>query len=156
MEEQLERLVNAVECLNSGFPWSDLISAFLSFAAILVTIFLWQKERYDRNCPHLQIFFEPVRSTLACIVLKNVSEVPLVVKQLSFNEEFTKQLPEKVQCKLAKMSEINVSIFPSQKWVISFDVNVFDILNNYSTQTVEIKSEYCRIKKKKDIAKIRK
>ena len=43
MEELFERLVIAVEQQSSTFPWSDVISRFLSFAAILVTIILWQK-----------------------------------------------------------------------------------------------------------------
>lgn len=149
MEELFERLVIAVEQQSSTFPWSDVISTFLSFAAILVTIILWQKERYDRNCPHMQISFELVRSTLACLTLRNVSEVPLEVKSLVYNDDFTTQLPEKVQKRLKKMSETNIAIFPGQKWVISFDVNVFEILNKYEVQTVGIQYEYCRYGKKK-------
>ena len=149
MEELFERLVIAVEQQSSTFPWSDVISTFLSFAAILVTIILWQKERYDRNCPHMQISFELVRSTLACLTLRNVSEVPLEVKSLVYNDDFTTQLPEKVQKRLKKMSETNIAIFPGQKWVVSFDVNVFEILNKYEVQTVGIQYEYCRYGKKK-------
>ena len=149
MEELFERLVIAVEQQSSTFPWSDVISTFLSFAAILVTIILWQKERYDRNCPHMQISFELVRSTLACLTLRNVSEVPLEVKSLVYNDDFTTQLPEKVQKRLKKMSETNIAIFPGQKWVVSFDVNVFEILNKSEVQTVGIQYEYCRYGKKK-------
>lgn len=149
MEELFERLVIAVEQQSSTFPWSDVISTFLSFAAILVTIILWQKERYDRNCPHMQISFELVRSALACLTLRNVSEVPLEVKSLVYNDDFTTQLPEKVQKRLKKMSETNIAIFPGQKWVVSFDVNVFEILNKYEVQTVGIQYEYCRYGKKK-------
>ena len=149
MEELFERLVIAVEQQSFTFPWSDVMSTFLSFAAILVTIILWQKERYDRNCPHMQISFELVRSTLACLTLRNVSEVPLEVKSLVYNDDFTTQLPEKVQKRLKKMSETNIAIFPGQKWVVSFDVNVFEILNKYEVQTVGIQYEYCRYGKKK-------
>ena len=149
MEELFERLVIAVEQQSSTFPWSDVISTFLSFAAILVTIILWQKERYDRNCPHMQISFELVRSTLACLTLRNVSEVPIEVRSLVYNADFTTQLPEKVQKRLKKMSETNIAIFPGQKWVVSFDVNVFEILNKYEVQTVGIQYEYCRYGKKK-------
>lgn len=149
MEELFERLVIAVEQQSSTFPWSDVMSTFLSFAAILVTIILWQKERYDRNCPHMQISFELVRSTLACLTLRNVSEVPIEVRSLVYNDDFTTQLPEKVQKRLKKMSETNIAIFPGQKWVVSFDVNVFEILNKYEVQTVGIQYEYCRYGKKK-------
>lgn len=149
MEELFERLVIAVEQQSFTFPWSDVMSTFLSFAAILVTIILWQKERYDRNCPHMQISFELVRSTLACLTLRNVSEVPIEVRSLVYNDDFTTQLPEKVQKRLKKMSETNIAIFPGQKWVVSFDVNVFEILNKYEVQTVGIQYEYCRYGKKK-------
>lgn len=47
------------------------------------------------------------------------------------------------------MSETNIAIFPGQKWVVSFDVNVFEILNKYEVQTVGIQYEYCRYGKKK-------
>ena len=149
MEELFERLVIAVEQQSFTFPWSDVMSTFLSFAAILVTIILWQKERYDRNCPHMQISFELVRSTLACLTLRNVSEVPIEVRSLVYNADFTTQLPEKVQKRLKKMSETNIAIFPGQKWVVSFDVNVFEILNKYEVQTVGIQYEYCRYGKRK-------
>ena len=149
MEELFVRLVIAVEQQSFSFPWSDVMSTFLSFAAILVTIILWQKERYDRNCPHMQISFELVRSTLACLTLRNVSEVPIEVRSLVYNADFTTQLPEKVQKRLKKMSETNIAIFPGQKWVVSFDVNVFEILNKYEVQTVGIQYEYCRYGKKK-------
>lgn len=149
MEELFERLVIAVEQQSFTFPWSDVMSTFLSFAAILVTIILWQKERYDRNCPHMQISFELVRSTLACLTLRNVSEVPIEVRSLVYNADFTTQLPEKVQKRLKKMAETNIAIFPGQKWVVSFDVNVFEILNKYEVQTVGIQYEYCRYGKKK-------
>ena len=96
MEELFERLVIAVEQQSFTFPWSDVMSTFLSFAAILVTIILWQKERYDRNCPHMQISFELVRSTLACLTLRNVSDVPFEVRSLVYNADFTTQLPDKV------------------------------------------------------------
>lgn len=144
-----ERLVVAVEQQSSTFPWSDAISTFLSFVAILVTIILWQKERYDRNCPHVQISFELIRSTLACLTLRNVSEVPLEVKSLVYSDDFTSQLPEKAQKRLKKMSETNIAIFPGQKWVVSFDVNVSDILNEYKVQTVGIQYEYCRYGERK-------
>lgn len=97
----------------------------------------------------MQISFELVRSTLACLTLRNVSEVPIEVRSLVYNDDFTTQLPEKVQKRLKKMSETNIAIFPGQKWVVSFDVNVFEILNKYEVQTVGIQYEYCRYGKKK-------
>lgn len=62
--------------------------------------FLLLKERSEKNRPYMQISFELVRSTLACIVLRNVGTVPLEVKSLTFNETFTKQLQTKTQERL--------------------------------------------------------
>ena len=43
MEELFERLVIAVEQQSFTFPWSDVMSTFLSFAAILVTSYFGRK-----------------------------------------------------------------------------------------------------------------
>lgn len=82
MEELLERLVIAVEQQNSAFPWDSVIS-ILALIASWVTIFFLLKERSEKNRPYMQISFELVRSTLACIVLRNVGTVPLEVKSLT-------------------------------------------------------------------------
>ena len=130
MEELLERLVIAVEQQNSAFPWDSVIS-ILALIASWVTIFFLLKERSEKNRPYMQISFELVRSTLACIVLRNVGTVPLEVKSLMFNETFTKQLQAKTQERLKKKESTSIVIFPNQKWVISFDTNVFNIINDF-------------------------
>ena len=79
MEELLERLVIAVEQQNSAFPWDSVISV-LALIASWVTIFFLLKERSEKNRPYMQISFELVRSTLACVVLRNVGTVPLEVR----------------------------------------------------------------------------
>ena len=68
---------------------------------------------------------------LACVVLRNVGTVPLEVKSLTFNEDFTKQLQTKTQERLKKKESTSIVIFPGQKWIISFDTNVFDIINGF-------------------------
>ena len=124
----MERLVRAVEQQNSAFPWESLISV-LALVASWITIFFLLKERSEKNRPYLQISFELVRSTLACIVLRNAGTGPLEVKSLRFDEEFTKQLQMKTQKRLEKKKSSSVMIYPNQKWVISFDTNVFNIIN---------------------------
>ena len=52
--------------------------------------------------------FELVRSTLACVVLRNVGTVPLEVKSLTFNETFTKQLQTKTQERLKKKESTSI------------------------------------------------
>lgn len=148
MEELLERLVIAVEQQNAAFPWDSVISA-LALIASWITIFFLLKERSERNRPYMQMSFELVRSTLACVVLRNVGTVPLEVKSLTFNESFTKQLQEKTQKRLKKRETTSIVIFPGQKWVISFDTNVFNIINDFDEKTVRIDYKYYKYGKKK-------
>ena len=101
MEELIERLVIAVEQQNSAFPWDSVIS-ILALIASWVTIIFLLKERSEKNRPYMQILFELVRSTLACVVLRNVGTVPLEVKSLTFSETFTKQLQKKTQERLKR------------------------------------------------------
>ena len=148
MQELIERLVVAVEQQNSAFPWDSVIS-ILALIASWVTIFFLLKERSEKNRPYMQISFELVRSTLACVVLRNVGIVPLEVKSLMFNETFTKQLQTKTQERLKKKESTSIVIFPGQKWIISFDTNVFNIINDFEEKTVKIDYRYFKYGKKK-------
>lgn len=140
----LLRLIEAVEKQNN-FPWETLIS----FIGLLVTILVLLKELHDKNRPYMQISFELVRSTLACIVLKNTGNTPLEIKSLHFNKDFLKQLPIKKQEQLLKKEKTNIGIFSNRHFVISFDVNVFDIINDFKYKTVEIEYSYTKLGKKK-------
>ena len=148
MEELFERLVIAVEQQNSAFPWDSVIS-ILALIASWVTIFFLLKERSEKNRPYMQISFELVRSTLACVVLRNVGTVPLEVKSLTFNETFTKQLQTKTQDRLKKKESTSITIFPGQKWIVSFDTNVSNIINDFKEKTVKIDYRYFKYGKKK-------
>lgn len=145
----LLRLIEAVEKQNS-FPWDTIIS----FSALLITIFVLLKERHEKNRPYIQISFELIRSSLACIVLKNTGSTPLEVKSLKFNQNFIKQLPLKKQEQLLKKQETNVAIFPNRQLVISFDVNIFDIINKFQYKSVEIQYSYTKLCKRKNILKM--
>lgn len=96
---------------------------------------------FPKSPPLLQISFELVRSTLACIVLRNTGSCPLEIKSLEFSKNFTQQLSPEVQERLNKKSKTNIAVFPNRQWVISFDVNVFDILKKFEVKEVEI--NYC-------------
>ena len=113
-KELLQRLVEAVEKLNSA-PSEDTIIAFFALVAAWITIAFLLVERHEKNRPYLQISFELVRSTLACIVLRNTGSCPLEIKSLEFSKIFTQQL--------------------------STDVYVFDILKKFEVKEVEI--NYC-------------
>ena len=148
MEELLERLVIAVEQQNSAFPWDNVIS-ILALIASWITIFFLLQERSEKNRPYMQISFELVRSTLACVVLRNVGTVPLEVNSLTFNETFTKLLQTKTQERLKRKESTSIVIFPGQKWIISFDTNVFNIINEFNEKTVRIGYKYSKYRKNK-------
>ena len=128
-KELLQRLVEAVEKLNSA-PSEDTIIAFFALVAAWITIAFLLVERHEK-----------VRSTLACIVLRNTGSCPLEIKSLEFSKNFTQQLSPEVQERLNKKSKTNIAVFPNRQWVISFDVNVFDILKKFEVKEVEI--NYC-------------
>ena len=102
-----------------------------------------------KNRPYMQISFELVRSTLACIVLRNAGTVPLEVKSLTFNENFTKQLQTKTQERLKRKESTSIVIFPGQKWIISFDTNIFNIIKEFDEKKVRIDYKYSKCRKKK-------
>lgn len=57
--------------------------------------FIFIKERSEGNRPYVQISFELIRSSLACIVIRNVGDVPLSIKSLSFSKDFINQINER-------------------------------------------------------------
>ena len=139
-EELLQRLVEAVEKLNSA-PSEDTIIAFFALVAAWITIAFLLVERHEKNRPYLQISFELVRSTLACIVLRNTGSCPLEIKSLEFSKNFTQQLSPEVQERLNKKSKTNIAVFPNRQWVISFEVKEVEINYCYS-KTGKYKRKY--------------
>ena len=152
IKELLERLVIAVENLNLSSTWNaDTIISLFALIGAWFTIILLLIERHERNRPYLQISFELVRSTLACIVLRNTGTCPLKIKSLEFNTDFITQLPLEVQERLNKKKNTDISIFPNRQWVFSFDVNVFEIINKYAKKQVKINYKYNAIGKCKRV-----
>lgn len=137
VKELLQRLVEAVEKLNSTPQWDTIISLFALIASWITIAFLL-KERQEKNRPYLEISFELVRSTLACIVLRNTGTCPLEIKSLKFDDTFINQLSVEVQTRLRNKEKTNIAIFPNRQWVISFDVNVFNILGDFEEKKVKI------------------
>ena len=99
----------------------------------------------------MQISFELVRSTLACVVLRNVGTVPLEVKSLIFNETFTKQLQTKTQERLKKKESTSI--------VIEIDFSEYAGFLDYVSEVDEFKNSIDNLKKSmesidKDIKKL--
>lgn len=146
MEDLLKELINSVNNLNS-FSWNDFIN-ILALIGSWITIVFLLIERREHNRPYLQITFELVRSSLACIVLTNIGNVPLTIRNLKFDEEFIKQLPEAEQ-KLLKKQKNDIRIFPNKKWIICLGVTTSDILNKFKKKNLEISYSYSKINKNK-------
>lgn len=91
----MEQLIESINGLNK-FSWTDAIN-LLSLLAAWITIAFLLQEKANNNRPYLQVNFELIKSSLACVVLKNVSNVPLTIKKLEFEKKFTSQLSKKIK-----------------------------------------------------------
>ena len=82
-----------------SLTFSDVM-AFVSAACSvisLITIIILLIERAEKKRPYLQISFELVKSSLICLVIRNVGEVSATLKALKFNPDFVKQMSAKAQ-----------------------------------------------------------
>lgn len=145
--ELLERIAVALEQQN-GIPMREIIINLIPWMGVIGTIIFWGVERYEKRRPYLEISFELVRSTMACLVIRNVGDTPAELKSMEFNSEFLEQLDKKKVQALEKKKEMNVTIFPKRYWVLSLDKNVFDIIK-FSNTELKIKYAYSKIKKRK-------
>lgn len=120
-----------IQLINSD--WSGTVSAICSVIS-LIAIFLLLVERIEKKRPYLQISFELVRSSLVCLVIRNVGEVPAVLKDIKFNPAFVKQLPAHAQSQVKNRTDLNISIHPKQKWVICLDEIAPRVIQYQNTQ----------------------
>lgn len=148
MEESINKLVVAVEKLNS-ISFGDII-AILSLLASWITIIFLLRDKFESNRPYLQITFELIKSNLACVVVRNVGKVPLTIKNIKFEEEFIKQLPESERIGLEKNKINNMNIFPGKQWIICLGVIVPEILEKYDNKILKIKYAYSKLNRKKE------
>lgn len=137
IKELLQQLTEAVKELNS-VPYIEVIFSFLSLIAPAVTIIILLVERYENRRPYLQISFELVRSTLACIVFRNTGNSPLKIENLKFRDDFIVQLKPDTQTRLKNKEKTDIMIFPNRNWVMSFDVTVSDIISDFKEKKVNI------------------
>lgn len=143
MSELIKELINAVNKLNE-FSWNDLIS-LLSLIAAWITIIVLLKDKFESKRPYLQLTFELIRDNLACVVLRNVGNVPLEIKKLELDKSFLEQLPEREREGLLNNNITNMKIFPDKQWIICLGVIVPEILENYKITTLNIEYEYSKM-----------
>lgn len=138
-----------MSCVETISSVAAIVSAFCA-AISLIAVVVLMVERFEKKRPYLQVSFELIRSTLACLVLRNVGNEPIALKSVVFNNDFIEQLPNECQTKLRAMEMCEIKIFPTRFWVISFDVNVYHIINNFKQKKVEINCTYVKIGTKKE------
>ena len=146
MEQLMEELIDILR-RSSRFSFLDSLS-LLSVIAAWITIWFLLKERAESNRPYLQITFELVRSSMVCLVMRNVGNTPLRVTNLVF-DRFIEQLNDK-DCERLENNGINdLRIFPDKQWVISFGVITSDVINKFSNKIVNVECTYSKINKRK-------
>lgn len=133
--------------------WAGSVSAICSVIS-LITIIILLVERSEKKRPYLQVSFELVRSSLVCLVIRNVGETPAQLKEIKFNSDFVKQLPPNAQKSATDRTDLNISIHPKQQWVLCLDVITPNVLQYQNTQ-LEVSFVYTakgkRRKKYKDV-----
>lgn len=142
-----KEIVDAINKTN-GFSIGDLINSLLLMCSIITIIFLLI-DKYSKGRPYLQVSIEMIRSSLACVVIRNVGEVSLSLKKITFDKKFIEQLPEDTQKHFKDTKINNLLLHPGSKWVMCFDTSINDILNNYDKKAVLIKYDYTKLNRKK-------
>lgn len=143
----LERIANALEQQNGVPVWEILIN-IIPWIGVIIPLIVLFIERGETKRPYVEVSFELVRSTMACLVIRNVGSVPAKIKSMAFNDCFIQQLsPEKAEI-LKSKNKMNVTIFPNRYWVISLDKNVSDVIKFENTK-LEVIYTYSKIRKRK-------
>lgn len=144
--ELILRIAEALEKHVASPQWDSIIQ-FGSLVAAWITIVFLLIERKNKERPYLQVSFELVRSSLACIVIRNVGDCPLEVTAISFSKEFVKQLPLEAQERVAKLQNTEIKIFPKRYYVFSLGVITGTILEKYETKSLTIDYKYKKLGK---------
>lgn len=138
----MRELIDSIKQTNGGTDWAAIISAICSVVS-LVAIIILLKERSEKKRPYLQASFELIRSSLTCIVIRNVGEVPGRLFGIIFND-FIRQLPQEAQDRLNKMSYGNITVYPQQQLVICLDAITANVLK-FANRKLKITLKYSPI-----------
>ena len=112
--EFLYGLINAINNFANaiiqliGSDWTGTVSAFCSVISLIAIIILLI-ERREKKRPYLQISFELVRSSLVCLVIRNVGDVPAMLNEIKFNPDFVKQMPENARNHAKDRTELKIT-----------------------------------------------
>ena len=150
--EDINRLADSINELTNallqpqGIDWASAISAACAVISLIAIIVLL-KERSEKKRPYLQVSFELVRSSLVCLVIRNVGEIPAILKEIKFNPSFVKQMPERVQKRAQDKTGLSISIHPKQQWVYCFDTITSEVAQ-FENAKLEVSFAYTAKDKK--------
>lgn len=133
MEEALLQLAQAIQENNNQFDWPSTISAICAIISLIAIVILLV-ERFERKRPYLQASFELLKSSLVCIVIRNIGETPAILRQISLDKNFVQQLPPLGQENVKGRDDLHISIHPKQQWVLCLDVITQDVLKYQNTK----------------------
>ncbi|MBR5137023.1 MAG: hypothetical protein IKV30_03270 [Clostridia bacterium] len=89
----------------------------------------------------MQISFELVKESLVCLVIRNVGNTPAKLHKLSFNQNFTNQLPPEAKKQAEDKTNLNISIYPQGKWVLCLNETTNKVIS-YEYTKLEIDYVY--------------
>lgn len=138
------RIADSIEKQVGFSNWNSTIQLLATLPAwITIGYLLYERSKKER--PYLQVSFELLRSSLACIVIRNIGECPLEIKTMEFNSEFICQLEPDTQEKLKTMCNLELKIFPKQFHVVSLDTLTGTILEKFQVKKLIIHYTYKRV-----------
>lgn len=143
-KEVMLRIVEYLENQATFPDWSTLIQLFSMLASWITIIFLLF-ERHSKQRPYLQISFELVRSSLACLIIRNVGECPLVVSSIKLSKDFVEQLNQETQNRITSLETLDIKIFPKNFYVFSLDVTTGTILNKFKVKKLTLEYKYNKL-----------
>lgn len=136
VQRGLENAINSLAGVVAAVEASEMAAIVSAICSVisLVAIVILLIERKEKKRPYLQVSFELVKSSLVCLVIRNVGETPAQLKSFSFNPDFVKQLPAQAQKSAQNRENLNISIHPKQQWVLCLDVITPEVLKYQNTQ----------------------
>ena len=147
MQEAIHELTQEIHQINTTFDWASAVSAVCSVISLIAIVILL-KERKEKQRPYLQISFELVKSSLVCLVIRNVGSTPASLKEIVFNKDFVNQLPQKAKEHSKDRKNLNISIYPNNQWVLCLDVITPTVLE-YENTKLEVSYTYTAKNKNK-------
>lgn len=147
MQEAIQELTQEIHQINTTFDWASAVSAVCSVISLIAIVILL-KERKEKQRPYLQISFELVKSSLVCLVIRNVGSTPASLKEIIFNKDFVNQLPQKAKEHSKDRKDLNISIYPNNQWVLCLDVITPTVLE-YENTKLEVSYTYTAKNKNK-------